>query len=188
MDNSILTTIRQRRSYRKYTEQPLTQAQIETLLEAATEAPNGMNLKLWHFTAVANKEKLQQLNQAIRKAFSEQNDPRLKERGENENYCCYYHAPLLIIPSNDPSYPWAAQDCACALQNIFLTATSMGLGSCWINQLSQTCNHPLVREELTRLGVPQNHTVYGCAAIGYIDATATLKEKKRPENLYHIIE
>ena len=45
-------------------------------------------------------------------------------------------------------------DCACALENIFLAAKSLGIGSCWINQLGQTCDDPDVRAFLTKLGVP----------------------------------
>ena len=72
--------------------------------------------------------------------------------------------PTLVIVSNEPTQWWAAMDCACALENIFLAAKSLGIGSCWINQLRQTCDDPDVRAFLTKLGVPENHKVYGCAA------------------------
>lgn len=102
----------------------------------------------------------------------------LQERGHSETYCCYYHAPTLVIVSNEPTRWWAPMDCACALQNIFLAAKSLGIGSCWINQLGQTCDDPDVRAFLTRLGIPENHCVYGCAALGYAPADAPIKEKK----------
>ena len=101
-----------------------------------------------------------------------------QERGHSETYCCYYHAPTLVIVSNEPTRWWAPMDCACALQNIFLAAKSLGIGSCWINQLGQTCDDPDVRAFLTRLGIPENHRVYGCAALGYAPADAPVKEKK----------
>lgn len=47
-----------------------------------------------------------------------------------------------------------------------------------INQLGQTCDDPDVRAFLTRLGIPENHRVYGCAALGYAPADAPVKEKK----------
>ena len=68
-------------------------------------------------------------------------------------------------------------DCACAMENIFLTATSLGLASCWINQLGTTCDDPEVRTFITSLGVPENHKVFGCVALGYADEKAVLKEK-----------
>ena len=78
-------------------------------------------------------------------------------------------------------------DCACAMQNIFLAAKSLGIGSCWINQLGQTCDDPDVRAFLTKLGIPENHRVYGCAALGYA-AAAPMKEKKLAEGTVTVIK
>ena len=64
------------------------------------------------------------------------------------------------------------------LAEYFPCAKSLGIGSCWINQLGQTCDDPDVRAFLTRLGIPENHRVYGCAALGYAPADAPVKEKK----------
>ena len=113
--------------------------------------------------------------------------PHTRERGHSQTYCCYYHAPTLVIVSNEPTQWWAAMDCACALENVFLAAKSLGIGSCWINQLGQTCDDPDVRAFLTKLGVPENHKVYGCAALGYASADAPVKEKKVKEDTVIII-
>ena len=156
-------------------------------LEAATYAPNGMHLETWHFTAIQNKEVLKELNDKIKGAFAKSDDPHTRERGHSQTYCCYYHAPTLVIVSNEPTQWWAAMDCACALENIFLAAKSLGIGSCWINQLRQTCDDPDVRAFLTKLGVPENHKVYGCAALGYAPADAPVKEKKVKEGTVTII-
>lgn len=78
-------------------------------------------------------------------------------------------------------------DCACALQNIFLAAKSLGIGSCWINQLGQTCDDPDVRAFLTQLGIPENHRVYGCAALGYAPTDAPVKDKKLAEGTVTVI-
>ena len=116
-----------------------------------------------------------QTNLAMPRPFAQ---ARLRERGNSPTYCCYYHAPTLVIVSNEPTQWWAPMDCACALENIFLAARSLGIGSCWINQVGQTCDDPGVRAVLTRLGVPAGHKVYGCAALGYEPADAPVKEKK----------
>lgn len=61
---------------------------------------------------------------------------------------------------------------------MFLAAKSLGIDSCWINQLGTTCDDPQVREFITSLGVPENHKVYGCVALGYMAEGAPMKEKK----------
>ena len=42
----------------------------------------------------------------------------------------------------------------------------MGLGTVWINQLKDTCGDAGVRKLLTAFGVPEDHDVYACCAIG----------------------
>lgn len=185
--NEVLKTIKSRRSVRAYTEQQVSDVDLKDILEAATYAPSGMNFQAWHFTAIRNKEVLEQLNEKIKGAFTKSDDPHMQERGKSQTYCCYYHAPVLVIVSNNPTRWWAGMDCACALQNIFLASKSLGIGSCWINQLGQTCDDPDVRALLTSLGVPANHKVYGCAALGYA-AASPAKEKILAENTVTIVE
>ena len=143
--NEVLKTIKSRRSVRAYTEQQISQEDLTAILEAATYAPSGMGLQTWHFTAIQNDAVLEELNEKIKGAFAKSDEPRLQERGHSRTYCCYYHAPTLVIVSNEPTQWWASMDCACAMQNIFLAAKSLGIGSCWINQLGQTCDDPDVQ-------------------------------------------
>ena len=178
MMNEVLKNMEARHSVRAYTDRQVSAEDLDEILKAATYAPNGMHLETWHFTAIQNAELLNELNEAIKGAFVKSSDPRLQERGHSATYCCYYHAPTLVIVSNEPTQWWAGMDCACALENIFLAARSLGIGSCWINQLGQTCNDPEVRALLTRLGIPVNHQVYGCAALGYEPEGTPFKEKK----------
>lgn len=142
MSNEVLENIKSRRSVRTYTEQQVSAGDLNLILEAAAYAPSGMNFQTWHFTAIQDAAVLTELNEKIKGAFAKSDDPHLQERGHSETYCCYYHAPTLVIVSNEPTRWWASMDCACALQNIFLAAKSLGIGSCWINQLGQTCDDP----------------------------------------------
>ena len=187
MLNEVLENIKSRRSVRAYTEQQVSAEDLNLILEAATYAPSGMNFQTWHFTAIQDAAVLTELNEKIKGAFAKSDDARLQERGHSRTYCCYYHAPALIIVSNEPTCWWASMDCACALQNIFLAAKSLGIGSCWINQLGQTCDDPDVRAFLTQLGIPENHRVYGCAALGYAPADAPVKDKKLAEGTVTVI-
>lgn len=185
--NEVLQNIKARRSVRAYTDRQVSAQDLDLILEAAAYAPNGMHYETWHFTAIQDTAILTELNEVIKGAFAKSDEPRLRERGQSETYCCYYHAPTLVIVSNEPTQWWAPMDCACALENIFLAARSLGIGSCWINQLGQTCDDPEVRALLTRLGVPQNHKVYGCAALGYESANTSQKEKWIKEGTITIV-
>lgn len=175
--NEVLETIKSRRSVRAYDAKQVPGEELQAILEAATYAPSGMHYESWHFTAIQNASVLEELNNRIKGAFAKSEDKRLQERGHSQTYCCYYHAPTLVIVSNEPTQWWAAMDCACAIENMFIAAQSLGIGSCWINQLGTTCDDPQVREFITSLGVPESHKVYGCVALGYKAEGAPMKEK-----------
>ena len=103
MLNEVLENIKSRRSVRTYTEQQVSAENLNLILEAATYAPSGMNFQTWHFTAIQDADILRELNEKIKGAFAKSDEPRLQERGHSETYCCYYHAPTLIIVSNEPT-------------------------------------------------------------------------------------
>ena len=173
--NNIIENILTRRSIRSYKEDQISETDLNTILEAAKYAPNGSNSQSWHFTVIQNREKLERLNSVIREAFKELiiDDKTYaakksgKKASESKSYNFYYHAPTLVIVSNDVEYCNAMADCSTALENIFLAAHSLDLGSCWINQVAWLCNFTKVREMLTELGIPENYVVCGAAALGY---------------------
>ena len=177
IQNEVLDCIHKRRSIRRFQERQIEPEQLETLLDAAIWAPSGSNSQSWLFTAVQNRETLLQLNEVVKEGFQnwvpDDNYPgkiRAKASSEKENYNFYYHAPTLVVASNRPDYENAMADCALALENIFLAAQSIGLGTCYINQLHWLRSDPGVREFLFQLGIPREHTICSAAAIGYIGA------------------
>lgn len=85
--NETLQTIKARRSVRAYTEQQVSAEDLNLILEAATYAPSGMHLETWHFTAIQNKEVLEELNDKIKGAFAKSDDLHTRERGHSQTYC-----------------------------------------------------------------------------------------------------
>ncbi len=152
--NEVINNIMTRRSIRAFTDKPVSKEDIKTLIDCALTAPSGANKQTWKFTAVLNKEIIIELYKAIGKAWG------------NENYNMY-DPMALIIPSNVKDSKWGRDDNACAMENIALAAHSMGLGSVWINQLVGYCEEPEIRAILTKLGISEDHEVYGIAALGY---------------------
>ncbi|PJI08200.1 MULTISPECIES: nitroreductase family protein [Clostridium] len=172
--NEILQNILTRRSVRKFKEDQIKDEELELILKAAAYAPSGMNKQTWKFTAVQNKEKIELLAKVVRKAI-----------GKGESYNFYKPATLILV-SNDKENSNGLADSACALENIFLMAHSLGIGSCWINQLKTICDEKEVREVLTSLDIPQNHIVWGMASIGY--PAEEPKEHERKAGVIKIIK
>lgn len=153
--NEVMKNLLTRRSTRAFQEREIPREELEEILQAALYAPSGMNRQTWKFTAIVNQEKIQKLAAAV--------GAELGREGYN-----FYRPSALIIPSNEKDSVWGKEDNACALENIFLAAHSFGIGSVWINQLNNDiADKPAVRAILKEFGIPDMHTVYGIAALGY---------------------
>ena len=164
--NEVIQNILTRRSVRKFNDQLLEREKLEAILKAAIYAPSGMNKQTWQFTAITNKEKIEELAKLIEKI--------LERKGYN-----FYEPAAIVLTSNERDSRWAKEDNACALENMFLAAHSMGVGSVWINQLQDICDHEEVRAYLKSVGIPDEHLVFGIAALGYADGPVPLKAEKK---------
>lgn len=154
--NETMKTILERRSTRSFSTEPVSDEILKDLANAAMHAPSGMCKKTWKFTVISNKEIIERLATTISKVLN------------REGYDMY-KPTALIIPSNLRDNKHGKEDNACALQNIFLAAESFGVASVWINQLTGICDEPEIREILNELEIPEDHVVYGLAALGYAD-------------------
>ena len=114
-----------------------------------------MGKQTWQFTAITNTTKIQKLAKAVAAAL-----------GRDLDYTMYSPA-VLIITSNDKESRFREVDNACAMENMYLASEALGLGCVWINQINDCFDNAGVRAVLKEFGVPDNHGVYGAAAIGY---------------------
>lgn len=152
--NEVIQNILTRRSVRGFTEQPVSREDLDLIIKAGLFAPSARNLQTWKFTVLTKRTDIDALAKAIEKVL---------DRGGYD----MYRPTAVIIPSNLNDSPYGKEDNACALENIFLAAHSLGIGSVWINQLQGICDDPEIRALLKSWDIPDNHTVYGIAAIGY---------------------
>ena len=164
--NAVMDCIFGRRSVRSFTDAPIERETLMQIAEAAQWAPSAQHKETWKFTVTCDKDKMARLAKAI--ALETGRDP--------ETYNLYKPA-ALILASNEKDNPNGLADCSCALENIFLAAHSLGIGSVWINQLQNICDDPKIRAELTALGIPADHVVYGLAALGYPDDVKSEKAR-----------
>jgi nitroreductase len=192
LNNEILNCIHERRSTRRFTDEQISSEQLDSVLDAAIWAPSGGNNQSWLFTAIQKKDALLHLNELVREGFQhwvpDDDYPGklgMKKSSQSTGFNFYHRAPTLIIASNVPNYENAMADCALALENIFLAAQSLGLGSCYINQLHWLRDDPSVRAYLFELGIPKEHTICSSAAIGFIGVKPTVPIRK--EDTIHII-
>ncbi len=135
--------IEERRSIRKYQDTPVSREKLEKILEAGRLAPSAKNIEPWHFIAVTNAEKRKALSGGTWAKFLTQ-------------------APLVIVACGDKkaSPKWYAIDVALAVENMVLTAVSLGLGTCCVGSFTE-------KDIKTALKIPENFEVLVMLAIGY---------------------
>lgn len=143
----------QRRSIRKYTEQPLTPDEVKQILEAALMAPAGKRRNPWQFIVVEDKEMLERLSHA-------------KEHGAGP----IAGASLAIVVLCDPmvSDTWI-EDGSIASVLMQLQCTDLGLGSCWIQIRDRLTETGQSAEDAVRmmLDIPYQLSVLSIISIGH---------------------
>lgn len=168
--SNLINGIIERRSIRKYTADKVTKDKLELVMKAALYAPSAMNTQPWHFTVIQNAGVIDRMTSALKSASQHESVPDfLAPRVNTPQYTVNYGAPVFIIVSGDPSRGTTINDCTLAAGNIMLAAYSIGLGSCWINQLNVVCDVPEFRTLLTELGVPEDHKVYASVCMGFAE-------------------
>ena len=167
--NDVICNILSRRSIRKYRPDPVPGDVLERIVQAGLYAPSARNKQPWHLTVVSGGGALARLTAEVKAATLRMNNHYVT-MVSREGYSAGYGAPTLLIVSGDAAdAPMAQNDCALVLGTVFLAAHSLGVGSCWINQLGILSDEPGFRAVLDTLGVPSRNTVYGCACLGYGD-------------------
>lgn len=171
--NPVMQAIFARRSVRKFTDAPIPKEILEMLVKAGYYAPSGHNMQTWRFTVVNDPELIAQIKEAT---------------AETAKRCKTYfygfeNPTALILVSNDDRNRYACQDSSAATQNIMLAAQSYGIGSVWVNALMTLRHEEPAESLLTKLGVPENHTVWSMIAMGYpLSEGAALAKKTEVVN------
>jgi nitroreductase len=164
---NVFEAIKERRSIRSFKEQDVKEEDIEMLIEAARWAPSAGNIQPWEFIIVRRHELKKELAEAaFGQAFVEE-------------------APIVIVVCADENRSfqgysvrgktlYCIQDTAAAIQNIHLTAHSLGLGTCWIGAFSE-------EETAKILKVPNGVRPVAIVPIGY-PAESPAPRNRRPIN------
>ncbi len=154
-----IKNILERRSIRSFSDKKIPLDDLKLIAETARMAPSARNHQKWKFTVVQNEALIKELCAVIEKEL------------QRDGYDMY-RPNAVIIATAETDYEFAKEDCACALENIFVAAHSLGIGSVWINQLRGICDVPSVREVLKKMNIPDNHSAFGVAALGYAQTEA----------------
>ncbi len=152
---SFATLIKQRRSTRKFTDQPLSPEQVELILKAALMAPSSKRSNPWQFVVVEDKEMLQKL------AACKKNGAAFLEN-------CWL--AVVVLASGMLSDVWV-EDASIASIYMQLQAEDLGLGSCWCQIRNRVREDETDSNEYIRrlLDIPYQLDVLSIIGFGHKD-------------------
>ncbi len=149
----MIDLLRKRRSIRKFQDRPVEPEKAEILKEAVLRAPTARNLKSWEFVFVEDPALMKKL---------------ARVRGSSSAFLDGAPLGIVVLGKEETINVWI-EDASIAAFTAQLTATSIGLGSCWAQIRLRDHSPDETAEEYVRklLGIPESHRVLCILAVGY---------------------
>lgn len=162
-----MNSIFERRSTRYFTDRPISDEDVRTILKAGMSGPTAVNARDWAFIVVTDREMLDRMADINGKAA----DP-LKRATLGILVC----GDLDRSFSKAPNY-WII-DGAIAGQNMLLAAQELGIGSVWLGTWPQ---EDRMKAQAELFNLPENIIPHSILAFGYPLDVVDEKRHEKPE-------
>jgi len=185
--DATMKVIQDRRSIREYATDPVSDHDLDLILEAARQAPSGENAQPWRFVVVKDeltRKKLgaiagggsgrrftaEYVTKKMQERFSSLEDEAKKKAafekltsGQVSAFLADAPVDLIIIGKKDVwDLPF---DTSAAIENILLMVTALGLGACWV---IAPCIDIRDEERIkSLLGIPEEYKAVSILSIGH---------------------
>lgn len=112
----LLELMKTRRSVREYTDEKVTDDQINAILHAGMLSPTGKAIKPWEFIVVKDADTIRKMRNC---------------RAGGAKMFDTANAVIIVLGKTEDSDVWT-EDCSAVLTSMHLMAHALGLGSCWV--------------------------------------------------------
>ncbi len=161
----LLKVIGERRSVRKYRNDPIPDEIIMEILQAARRSPSWANRQVWRFIVVKDQKIKEQLNETLPPT----NPARLAS--------AFVDAPVVICiaaqrwisgygrgEARTDKGDWFMLDVGIAMEHIVLTAWNFGLGTVHVGSFD-------AKQVEAILKIPEGYSIVEMTPLGYFDET-----------------
>ncbi|MDR1196117.1 MAG: nitroreductase family protein [Endomicrobium sp.] len=202
----LLDIIKQRRSVRKFSPEPINDNDIKTIIEAASMAPSATNSQNWRFIAVKTETKRKELVGAIEEQIKEYSSLITSKRAYNEFnayarfFTFFASAPLVVAVVKTPYTSFSmrimqrygispealeaadSQGPSAAVQNMLLAAHALGYGACWMTG-------PLIaKEKLEKvLNIKLPDHLMALIPVGKTEVVPAVPKRKPIEEIFETV-
>ncbi|MBR4925379.1 MAG: nitroreductase [Prevotella sp.] len=169
-DNEVVKAIMERRSIRKYIDQPVEHEKLEQIALCGINAPSGINRQPWEIRIVEDYSFIQELTDIFKKA-----NPDMVSRDKDFKNM-FRNAPNIICvatPKGDGQL-----DAGLLGENMMLTAQALGLGTCCLGGPVRFLNtSEEAKPYIYRLGFSEGYELLYILAVGYPDEQPDAKPR-----------
>jgi len=158
--NAVLTNI----AVREFTQEPLKDAHLVQILDAARLCQSGKNLQPWYFILVRDRSTLDALAELMKGDIDEE----IMKRS---------HTAIVII--SDPQSEFDVVDAGRAAQNMTLVAWELGIGSVFISGPEPPERVPYRKKAKQVLGIPAHLNLVDLIVFGYPKHRRMVTRKNR---------
>jgi nitroreductase len=185
--DATMKVIQDRRSIRDYTDEPVSDQDLDMILEAARQAPSGENAQPWRFIIVKDVETRKRLGalagggsgrrftaefvtKKMQERFSSLQDEAKKravfEKLTSGRVSAFVaDAPVNIVVCGKKDVWDLPYDTSAAIENMLLMVTALGLGACWV---IAPCIDIRDEERVKALlGMPEGFKVISIVSVGH---------------------
>jgi nitroreductase len=179
---SVIRSIHQHRSIRKYKPDPIPEDLLQEILEAGIRASSSGNMQT--YSIIVTRDKV--LREQLYKAHFQQN--MVLEAPILLTFCADFHRMRQWLRISDApdnfdnfmSFMVAAMDAILVAQNVALAAESKGLGICYLGSTFSNC------DQVGRiLGLPENVVPVVGFTLGYPNEAPPLRDRLPLDGLIH---
>lgn len=159
-----MDVIKNRRSIRRFTDEPVPEEVVHKILEAGRWAPSGLNNQPWRFAIVTDASLITEISSLTRYSWI------VKEA----------KVLIAVFLDNEASYHRIkdAQAVGACLQNMLLEIHSLGLGGVWLGEIIKS-DH----EIRTILGLGDTFELMAVIALGHPDEKPKKVKRKTIKEL-----
>ncbi len=181
----LLQAIHGRRSVREFTDEPVSDAVLRELIDAAINAPSAVNQQPWCFVVVREQALLARISDQakahlLRASLGAPAHP-FRDMLNDPQFHIFYRAPVLVVIAACQPTDWAVEDCALAAENMMLAAYGSGLGTCWIGFAQHWLG---TADGKAALGLPSSYSPIAPIIVGHPLRKPASVPRKAPNILW----
>jgi nitroreductase len=167
----VFEAIKNRRSFRAFTNQPVSEKQLRQLIDAARWAPSAGNTQPWEFILVRRAVAKRKLAEAAL-------DQTFIEEARVVIVVCANKVRSSRTYGDRGVKLYCLQDTAAATQNLLLAAHALGLAACWVGAFKE-------EEAREVLNIPKGVRPVAIVPIGYPAEKPVVRSRRPVKDFVH---